>query len=207
MAKSISPDRAVSGPLRTLSRAIGPGATARVLARFARQWLAREPFGHLDAPTDRDERLSRKQIAPAILLYRALRDVAPEQAYELTQAIVLVEGAKFLRSELGSVDIVALSKKPAAERETEARRIGARFFNSVMRWDEIGQRRVAFTVTACRFPPLCKEAGVPEIAPMFCAVDDAYFGRIDPRLELTRTSTIATGGADCPFVLERSDTD
>ena len=39
-------------------------------------------------------------------------------------------------------------------------RPGERFFNSTMRWDEISDRCIRFTVTHCRFPELCAAAGL-----------------------------------------------
>jgi Amt family ammonium transporter len=45
------------------------------------------------------------------------------------------------------------------------------------------------------------EAGVPELAPVFCKGDARFFGTVEPDVELIRPTMIATGGARCDFTL------
>ena len=49
-------------------------------------------------------------------------------------------------------------------------------------------------VVSCRFVTLCEQVGAPELAPLFCAADLAYF--VEGPIRLERPKTLA-GGDDC----------
>jgi len=191
--------------LRLLIGRIGWLNSVRVLGLFLRWQWSREPFGGLPPAEDDRERQSRAQIAPAILLYRALKRRAPESAWELTESVVLMEGVRFLRKSLGRLELERLQTLSPVERREFVEIRGAKFFNATLRWDEVAADRVQFTVTSCRFPPLCVAAGVPELAPMFCRVDDAYFGKVEPGVTLERPATLAGGQDHCLFKLSIRD--
>ena len=67
--------------------------------------------------------------------------------------------------------------------------------------DEVEEAAAFFRVTFCRFPRMCAEAGVPELAPVFCAVDAHFFGGVERSIALDRPETLAAGGGSCPFSL------
>ena len=119
---------------------------------------------------------------------------------------MLAAGAAFLSQTLGPLRRADLEGLDDAGRRAFASSRGQRFFNATLTWDAIEADHVAFTVTACRFPPLCEAAGVPELAPLFCEVDEAYFGAVEPDVILTRPTTLARGGATCPFTLRWKET-
>jgi hypothetical protein len=180
------------GIWRTLQ--VGPAVRAAV-ARG-------EPFGELPAPVDERERLSREQIAGAIVLYRLLLPLVPQtQALTITEHVVVAAGAHFLRETLGTISQSEIAKMNEDERTEFARSRGARFFNATMQWDEISEDRVRFTITHCHFPILCAQAGVPELSPVFCAVDAHFFGTVEPGVMLERPDTIARGAPSCGFSL------
>jgi hypothetical protein len=165
-----------------------------------------EPFGHLPPPDCDEELKSRDQIGPAILLYRALQKLGKTkpEALQITQAIVVEDGIRFLRRNLGTISPAKMAQLAPSERQQFVESRGKRFFNATIRWDRIEADEVQFTVTACRFPRLCEETGVPELATAFCMVDAAYFGNVEPGVTLDRSETIAEGASTCPFILRQS---
>lgn len=196
----LDPNERIGAPILVrrvgLLRAIVVGREVRRAAR------AGEPFAHLGPPENADDAASREQIGAAVLLYRALSDrVGKERAFEVTREAVLAAGVVFLEEQVGDIRRDVVARIPEAERAEWAAKKGEGFFNATMRWDEVAEDRVRFTVTACRFPPLCRAAGAPELAPIFCAVDEAYFGRAGSGVRLDRPQTIAGGGTICDFRL------
>ena len=146
--------------------------------------------------------MSRAQIGPAILLYRELLRIRePDAARALTEEVVVAGAVAFLREQIGSLRRADLEgMDPEAQKEF-ARSRGERFFNATVTWDTVGSDEVRFTVTACRFPPLCAAAGVPELAPVFCAGDAHFFGTVEPDVLLERPQMIAEGAETCRFRL------
>jgi len=172
----------------------------KIGGRLQRQRFAGEPFDDLPPPEDEDERLSREQIAPAIVLYRQLRrDVSQNRAYEITERVVVEASVHFLARTIGRLPREKLIEMGEDEREEFVRARGSDFFNATIEWDRISRDAVEFTVTHCAFPELCEEAGVPELAPVFCEGDREFFGGVESDVELERPHTIAQGGPDCPF--------
>lgn len=189
--------------LRALARRLG---WRRALALGVRLTLGQargRPFRALPRATNDDERKSRAQIGPAILLYRALQaDGMPRlKALELCREVVLAAGVAFLARTVGPLRQAELAALDDAGRRAFAEARGRRFFNATVRWDRVTPQEVRFTVTSCRFPALCEAASAPELAPLFCEADEAYFGQVERRVQLTRPHTLAEGGPDCPFML------
>ncbi len=189
-----------------LLRELGLVRALRVGLSLARRQRAGEPFAALPPPENDAERLSRAQIGPAILLYQELLRFLPrDEALRLTERVVVVGAVAFLRRSIGRLrraELAALDE-PGRQRFVEAR--GARFFNATTRWDEVSAASVRFTVTHCRFPPLCQALGVPELAPVFCKGDERFFGSVEPDVVLERPHTLAEGAASCPFTLRFRD--
>ncbi len=187
---------------RILDRALGRWKATKVLAEVAAEQLRGRPFSHLPPAVDLRETLSRRQCAPAILAYLALRRrLDEEQALELTRELVLAGTIRFLEYAIGPLDRDELLALDAPTREAKIRRLGDRFFNATIRWDEISAKRIRMTVTHCLFPRLCRLGGAPAVAPLLCQGDAVYFGEVLGTIELNRSHTQAEGGAECPFDL------
>ncbi len=189
------------GSLRILVREIGWKNTWRVVRHMSEQKRSGEPYRTLPEADCEKERLSRKQIEPAILLYKALRVHCPQKALSVTEQVVVADGIRFLRRSLGVISPTKLATLSPDARKTFAESKAKKFFNASIRWDRIETDHIHFTVTACRFPPLCQATGVPEISPFFCAVDSQYFGSVEENVLLERSQTIASGASNCPFTL------
>ena len=187
---------------------LGLFTALRVGGRTQRHQLSGEPFDHLPAPDSEDERLSREQIGPAIVLYRQLlEEVSQERAYAITERVVVEGAVIFLEETIGRLPRERLLAMGDDQRETFVRAKGAKFFNATIEWDYIERDEVQFTVTHCKFPDLCEEAGVPELAPVFCEGDGEFFGGVESDVELERPHTIARGGEDCPFRIYLTESD
>jgi len=181
-----------SKPLRILLREFGLWDTIRILLAVRRRRRAGEPFAHLAPPDSERDAKSRAQIAPAILLYRSL----PRDAFRITAEIVEAAAQDFLHRSLGRLRRID---------ERWARKAGDGFFNATIEWRKIASDEVRFDVVACRFPPLCRAAGVPELAPVFCRGDAGFFRR--QGLDLRRTMTIADGASLCDFRIAAGERD
>jgi len=194
----------VAAPI--LLRELGVLTSLRVGRRIRRFERAGEPFCHLGEPDGEDDARSRAQIGPAILLYRVLLDVCDQEvAYRITQEIVIEAAVIFLRETIGSLRRADLDGLDEDAKAAFAQDRGDRFFNASVVWDHLGSDEVRFTVTHCRFPPLCAAAGVPELAPIFCEGDRKFFGTVEPDVLLDRPETIALGGSRCSFRLHYRD--
>lgn len=190
----------VAAPM--LVRELGVLGALRIGRRIRRRQTAGEPFDALPPADGDDERLSREQIGPAILLYQEVRAEHGEaRALRVTEEVVNEAAVLFLRAQIGTLRRADLAKLNDEGRRKFVEERGSKFFNATVTWDEISGDAVRFTVTHCRFPPLCAAVGVPELAPVFCKGDATFFGTVEPDVELIRPHTIAGGAATCSFHL------
>lgn len=189
-----------------LVRQLGLMATLRIGRAVEQARRRGEPFSQLAAVTSEPERLSRLQIGPAILLWRALREpYGAERAFAVTRAVVLAAGSAFLKRTFDTLPQEALRSGDEAVRRAFLQDATGRFFNASFTIEEASQHRVRFTAKTCHFPALCRAVDAGELAPLFCEVDAAAFGQAIKGVRLERPSTLATGGTKCPFTLTRAE--
>lgn len=199
-ARTGNPDLAA---LKVLWARLGAWPALGLGLRLTLAKMGGAPFAELARATDSDERQSRAQIGPAILLYRLLlgRGMGQPEAFALVREVVLAAGVVFMGQTLGSLTRADLEGLDEDERRAFAEARGRLFFNAELRWDHVGTDEVRFTALSCRFPALCDAVGAPELAPLFCEVDEAFFGDVEPDVALERPQTIAGGAESCPFAL------
>ncbi len=199
-----NPDLAALAVLRAR---LGTPRALSLGLRLTMAKLSGAPFKDLPPATGRDEKLSRAQIGPAILLYRLLQDrgMGQAEAFALVREVVLAAGVAFMGQTLGSLTRAELQALDEAGRQAFVHERGRRFFNAELRWDEVSADAVRFTAESCRFPALCAAVGAPELAPLFCEVDEAFFGAVEAGVTFERPGTIAEGAKTCPFTLRWSD--
>jgi hypothetical protein len=190
-----------------LFRELGFWKAVITLFRLVKAESKGEPFGHLDPADSEEERLSRKQIGPGIILYKELRKVvSQERAIDIAEQAIIAGAIAFLKRSIGPLRKDKLESLNDTQRRAFVEEKGKRFFNATITWDTIEPTKVAFTVTSCRFPRLCKDAGVPELAPSFCRGDATFFGNVEPNVQLDRPQMISTGAPTCQFALQWIDT-
>ena len=184
--------------LSVMLRELGLLETLKLGVSVAMMSVTRDPFKSLGATSEPAELESRAQLRPAVLTYRhLLTRREPQEALRVTEQVVLASGRAFLRVVLSGLDLPELLASPRREELLRARlqRIPNATFTLRFEGDQLH-----FTVSACRFVQLCQAAGHPELTPLFCSVDDAFFGHDLKGVSLSRETTLAHGGGCCPFV-------
>jgi hypothetical protein len=193
--------------LRDLPNALAPLVAARgrlgtlsLLGRLARDKVLAPPFGHLPPPADAREREARRIAEVPVLLYRHLAHTMTQaEALDLTWLIIERGAWRSLAALLDGLDLEAYSRLDLRARIVFIQELLARFPNLTADIDFAEPDRVGFTVTACAFARLTREAGHPELAPLFCRIDALYFKSRGFAFE--RQTTLASGGPGCPFRL------
>jgi len=186
---------------RLLIKHLGLPTAMSVMTEIVANNLRGDPWRHLPPPSDEKDRLSRRQVGPAILIYKAIRKrKGTDRAKEVVSELILEASILFLSYQiplLRKAQMLAMNDK---ERRDLLDEIINRFPNTDI--GEIiieGDECFGYDVTHCRFPELCQAAGTPEIAPMLCAGDKIFIDTRQPDIQLTRTTTIAEGGKVCDF--------
>ena len=162
--------------LRALARELGWGRAVRLGLRARGR---PDPFADLPAPADDKDRGSRDQIREALPLYAVLREeLGQEEALRVVQAALLPATLAFLDHAVGEIDPAPYLAAGEAGRRAWAERLLAPFPNADSETVEATEAGLVHHVTRCRFVELCAAAGVPELAPVFCAGDFGHIGTI-----------------------------
>ena len=186
--------------LKAMSADFGLWETLKVGVMIAYRETLGHPFRTLSPTKDRRQRESRKQLGPAVLLYQHLsKSRSRPLALEITARVIEASGHAFLSSVMGTLDPRALLEMEEIERSDYLRPKLERIPNAIFSLS-FTDKEVRFTVTDCAFVSLCHQLKVPELAPLFCAVDDHFFGGVVSDIKLSRATTIASGGETCPFI-------
>lgn len=194
--------------LPVLVRELGVICAIGLVVRVQKSLFDGAPYQSLSPDVSEDERRCREQIGPAIALYQELmRRGLGERAYPIVREIILDAGLKFLTRTLSDNSVADLLAQDNPERMKTVEKLGRSFPNAEIRWERVDQEAAEFTVTHCRFPAICESCGVPELAPVFCEVDEYFFQNNSHNVMLFRETTIAEGGQVCPFKLFWVDDD
>lgn len=186
---ALIPDRQTRTALRVIRRQMG-AILAIAVARAVRVGTSGgAPFADLAPTTDPHETRCRAQSGAAVLLYRTLRKALPEYAaLGLTGDVIEACGVRFLEGALG------LPPWDAVQAEAAAGKLAA----AEWRPRDGGG---SLEVRACRRVELVREAGHPELAPLFCRADARFLTAAAPHLVVQREAAIADGAAACTLVL------
>ncbi|MBV71298.1 MAG: hypothetical protein CMH52_08105 [Myxococcales bacterium] len=188
---------------RVLRQRLGLWAAFRIAWRIEMGKKRGEPFHQLEPPMDGKELASRKQIGAAILLYQSLKDSRfKASAKDIAAAVIEASAHVFLRKLIGPLARDELVQLDEPQKNNFLSTRLEKIPNAVTQIDHVGEERVQFTVSRCHFVGLCQRTGVPELATLFCAVDESYFGHVDSGARLVRPSTIASGDDRCVFILD-----
>ena len=176
-------------------RAIGLGI------RMKKQLASGAPWAELPAPETQREEWSRAQVGPAIVLFQLLLEMKHPAPLDLVRSVVVTGAVPWMQWAIGSIEPDVYKKMTADARESWFEGKRTKFLNMTLKSHEVGQEHVEFHVSSCSFPALCRDTGVPELAPVFCAVDAHYFGSVQKGIALDRPETLAAGGTQCSFHL------
>ena len=176
------------------------GVTIALLV-FLRQLFA-NPFARLrEKPKTLQEKCSRRQLAPALILYDVLieRGFSKNDARNQVRLLVKAVAMAFLKF---SVPLVPeQSRMPADEKERLRlfKNTCARFFNADGDVQLTGSR-LSFFVDHCWFADYCRRLGYQQLAGIFCSADASYFESQQPNVVFARSKTLANGDEHCDFV-------
>lgn len=188
--------------LRALAEELGWWRALQVGLETSNPVAMRALFEPLGPADDEREVASRQQAGPAILLYRALkRRIGQEDALRITGRVVQTGALRFLGRQLRDLDPVAFSRSAPAQREAAAQGWLDAFFTAQSRLDAVSEQEVRFTVTRCALHRAAVDTGHPELAPVFCRADAAFFAALQPPIALHRPSVLADGDESCHFQL------
>lgn len=188
--------------LRALSRRLGPLAALRIALAVRHRVAHGEPFRLLPPPDDDEHRNRRARLGPVIVLFDVLRRrYGDPRAIKLCADVVEAGVAVYFDARFGRLDRARLAAMNDAERAALVHHVERSLPHVVVHFARLDHDELRFTVVACKVVRLCHEAGCPELAPLFCAGDARYFARLDPTARLDRPTTLASGGACCPFVV------
>lgn len=186
--------------LRALWRSLGPRQSARVLARVGAQRARGAPYRGWPKPATPKEAASRRQIGDAILLYRALRrHHDADRALALLEPVIVAGALTFLGERVGRIARDDFDGMNVAQRRELLDELAAGFFNARSHIGVLDDDRFELVVAECHFVAICERAGCPELAPLFCAGDLAFFADPSQDAALERPECLARGDARCLF--------
>ncbi|HAN30028.1 MAG TPA: hypothetical protein DCQ06_00385 [Myxococcales bacterium] len=158
-------------------------------------------FTSLGPPNTAEERASREQAGPAILLYRALIDrVGQERALTVVEQVIANGALRFLGRQLQDLDPTQYRAWTDEQRLQRAQGWLERFFTAEAQLTNLDDQRVEFEVSGCALNRLSIASGHPELAPLFCRADAAFFRTRGVQLNVPER--LATGDKRCHFILE-----
>ena len=187
----------------TLSHEMGAGPAAKVIqaaeTRYNELLTARARLPHKAL---RQHLLDN--ILPGLALYRVLSNSNPDQdaCLQLVERLFQTAMAP-QRRRLGQ-----LGRSPLLYHLIRwgVRPINARKFPPTgwqIEWQQVDRRRVAFTMHRCYYVDTLTTYDAPELAAIYCRLDDYIYGEVSPYIRWGRTQTLGIGGECCDFVFER----
>ena len=117
-----------------------------------------------------------------MLLYDELRLHGVSDSVQAVQTIVVRSAVPWMRHAVGQVSREELAGLKSEERRPWLMGKMSPFLNMNVGAVEVAAEQASFEVTHCHFPNLCTRVGVPELAPVFCAVDSHFLGMSSLRL-------------------------
>jgi len=190
--------------LKHLIKSFGIKQTIIIVSKLRYRLLFANPFKPINKvvrPTA-DEKLSQKQMLPAVLLYKILieQDHSPQSAHDFVAHIVHTLAFSFLKFTVPIINRKHVENLPLPSQLKILTSITKRFFNAQGKAEMNSKDRFSFTVSKCSFAQYSVDLGVPELAPIFCASDKAYFDACQTDITLERTTTLAEDNKPCDFV-------
>ena len=181
---------------------LGEGLKIALLV-FLRQLFA-NPFARLrEKPKTLQEKCSRRQLAPALILYDVLveRGFSEAEARNEVRFLVKAVAMAFLKFSVPRVPNQALMPSDEKERLRLFKNTCGRFFNA--RGDiQLHGSQLSFYVDHCWFADYCRRLGYQRLAGIFCSADASYFESQQPNVVFARSKTLANGDEYCDFVFQ-----
>jgi L-2-amino-thiazoline-4-carboxylic acid hydrolase len=160
--------------------------------------MSNDPAGQGDTSNSGLGILARRRIEAEIIkpIYEILRrELGVERAQaviaEAVRGAAVDSGKQFALQEPNGTSIASFVALQALWEKDDALTV------EVLRADDAGYD---YDVKRCRYAEMYHEMGLGEIGHLLsCARDSLFIAGYDPRVQLTRTTTIMQGGARCDF--------
>ena len=138
--------------VRTLAHHLGWWGAMRAGLTMDRAVRRGEPFGPLPPSANQKEEMSRSQIAPAIVLYKHLKEATDVDALAVVRDVVLKSTVPWMRFAIGVIDRDGYQQGSPEKRREMLEERTTRFFNMTIDEMETEKEHASFRVTSCFFP-------------------------------------------------------
>ncbi len=187
---------------RELAAQLGAGPAADLLARVEARYaeLYRDRT-HYDHPALRDH--LTKNILPGMALYLTLRAAScEEEALQTTERLLAADLARQRRllEMLGRLPFFFFLLR-AMTRRFMGRNFPPEGWQ--VEWPDEGPDVVAFDIKRCFYLDVLTEYDAPQLATVYCRLDDIVYEDVSPYVRWERTRTLARGDGCCDFRFRR----
>ena len=185
-----------------LAEELGWPTTLRLVAQLKLQLWTNNPFKRInrEKPPSRQEKLTQRQMAPLVVLYLLLEQQYPrEKALRIASELSQRVATAFLKFNVPEIHAEHYRDLPRKDKLAQLKTITKRFFNAKAELKLDHEDNFSFTVNICYFARYARLLDLPELAPLFCAADKAYFDTYQPDVRLIRTVTLANDDKPCDF--------
>ncbi|MGD8625429.1 MAG: L-2-amino-thiazoline-4-carboxylic acid hydrolase [Anaerolineae bacterium] len=184
----------------------------RMGAAQADQFLegVQDRYAHLYAGRIRYEDAALREhleenILPGLALYQALLEAGqrPSQALDLVQQLFYAalrkrrKQLKFLGRLPFFFTLLRIVTRPFTNRNFPPK-------GWQIEWLDLNHKVVGFDMHSCFYLDMLDAYGVPELAAVFCNLDDLLYEDLSPYMRWERTKTLARGDDCCDFRFHRA---
>ena len=171
----------------------------KVLKEIEKRKADFQPFG--DIPTkDTKDKQSQELIGDAVLLYRELKEILPqEQAQRITRETITASAIAQLKCLIPKIRKKAINKMDQETKKQMFCGIIDKFPNADWHLKKAEGDEYSFVITRCRLVELIKAAGHPELKDAFCHGDKVYFEKHQKDLDFYRPYLIGADDKICDF--------
>lgn len=148
---------------------------------------------------------SRMMILPAVALYLALKEYAPDQALPLLKAFGTQMGDRIAKVVHGITSIPGVPKLLWKHIPSLMRTMSSEKKGYVRRIVSENSELVGVDILSCPLHNAAVKIGVPEAALVVCAMDKAYMTGFK-HIQYTRTTSVAEGDECCDYRLAYDET-
>lgn len=186
--------------IKVLVKEIGWPKLLRIAPNLTKRTKRGEPYASLPPAVSPKDIDSRALIAEAILLYRELLIIYPQERAESIIRKVIIEAAiAQLRCLIPTLKRDNLMKMSDQDRTKSFCDIVSKFPNTDWELKIANSDKVKICMSRCRLVEIFDAVGHPELRNSCCAGDGLYFERHQTDIEFIREEMIGIGDNYCDF--------
>lgn len=186
--------------LSVLRKELSTREIIKILPAIIKMKVGKKPFKDFPLPQSKKDKESRKLIADAILLYRALLKKYPQaDAERIMRSVICHAAVAQLKYLIPVIDEKTLNSLNQDEKRQMFCDIIAKFPNADYEIIKAEGKEYHYDITRCRLVELIELSGHPELKDAFCAGDGLYFCCHQPQIAFDCQSKIGDGAKTCQF--------